>query len=87
MPIDLDAILEFAVKKGISDVHLQQGRPPAFRVNSNLASQKGAVHLSAEDMAAFLDRLITDDRKRRIFAETGAVDVGYSLRSLARFRF
>ncbi|MBM4372078.1 MAG: PilT/PilU family type 4a pilus ATPase, partial [Deltaproteobacteria bacterium] len=55
--------------------------------NSNLASQKGAVHLSAEDMAAFLDRLITDDRKRRIFAETGAVDVGYSLRSLARFRF
>ena len=87
MAIDLDAILEFAVKKSISDVHLQQGRAPAFRVNSNLASQKGAVPLTQEDVTGFLDKLITDDRKRKIFSETGSVDIGYNLRSIARFRF
>lgn len=87
MAIDLDQILEFAVKKGISDVHLQEGRAPAFRVNSSLVSQKGAIAVSGDDMAAFLDKLITDDRKRKTFAETGSVDIGYSLRSLARFRF
>ena len=86
MAIDLDAILEFAVKRAISDVHLQQGRPPAFRVNSNLVSQKGAVPLSGDDMTTFLDKLIQDDRKRKIFAESGSVDIGYSLRNIARFR-
>ncbi|MFH1530038.1 MAG: PilT/PilU family type 4a pilus ATPase [Pseudomonadota bacterium] len=87
MAIDLDVILEFTLKKAISDVHLQQGRAPAFRVNSSLVSQKGAIPLSREDMTAFLDKLITDDRKRKIFSETGSVDVGYSLRNVARFRF
>lgn len=87
MTIEIDTILEFAVKKSISDVHLQLGRPPAFRINSKLASQKGAASLTEEDMTAFMDRLITDDRKRKIFGETGAVDVSYSLRDVARFRF
>ena len=87
MAIELDTLLEFAVKKAISDVHLQEGRPPAFRVNSNLVSQKGAAALSKDDMTAFLDKLIVDDRKRKIFAETGSVDVGYGLRKIARFRF
>jgi len=87
MAIDLDAILEFSVKKSISDVHLQQGRPPAFRMNANLVSQKGAAAVTGPDITAFLDKLLADDRKRRIFAESGSVDVGYNLRDIARFRF
>jgi len=86
MALELDRILEFAVQKGISDIHLKQGRPPGFRVNGALAVQKGAMPLRQEDMIAFMDVLLTDDAKRRTLAEDGSVDCGYELPGMARFR-
>jgi twitching motility protein PilT len=86
MALDLNKILEFAAQKKISDVHLKQGRPPAFRVNGNLTSQKGAIPLRQDDMTGFLDILLSDDRKRKSFAETGSVDVAYELPEQARYR-
>jgi len=86
MPLDLDKILEFAVQKSISDVHLKQGRPPAFRVNGQLAAQRGAMPLSAQDVTAFLDKLIVEDAKRKTFSQDGNVDCAYEIQGLARFR-
>lgn len=86
MALELDKILEFALKKNISDVHLKQGRPPAFRINGPLATQRGAMPLRQEDINAFLDLLLVDDSKRKTFAEDGSVDVGYELTDQGRFR-
>ena len=86
MALDLDKILEFAVKKSISDIHLKQGRPPAFRVHGELAVHRGAMPLREDDVTGFLDKVLADDTKRAILAEDGNVDVAYSLEGLARFR-
>ena len=86
MALDLNSILEFAVRKGISDVHLKESRPPAYRVNSDLATQRGAMPLSKSDMTAFLDKVLVEDAQRRILAEEGNVDAAYELPGLARFR-
>jgi len=86
MALDLDKILDFAVKKNISDVHLKQGRPPAFRVQGTLAVQKGTMPLRQDDITAFLDLLLADDSKRATLAEDGSVDVAYELPGIARFR-
>lgn len=86
MALELDKLLEFAVKKDISDVHLKQGRPPSFRINGPLATQKGVMPLRKEDMEAFLDLLLVDDAKRRTFGDDGSVDVGYEIQGVGRFR-
>jgi twitching motility protein PilT len=85
MALELDRILEAAVQKQISDIHMKEGRPPAFRVHGNM-SVAGGMALTREDITGFLDRLLTDDNKRRIFAEDGSVDVSYELPGRARFR-
>jgi len=86
MALDLDKILEFAVKKGISDVHLKQGRPPGFRVSGNLAMQRGAMPLREEDMISALDLILTEDARRKTLADEGSVDAAYELAGVARFR-
>lgn len=86
MALELDKILEFALAKDISDVHLKQGRPPSFRINGPLASQRGALPLRQDDINKFLDQLLVDDAKRKTFAEDGSVDVGYELKDKGRFR-
>jgi twitching motility protein PilT len=86
MALDLDKILEFAVKKGISDIHLKQGRSPGFRVNGKLAVQRGAMPLRQDDVNAVLDLLFDDDEKRMKLGEEGSVDCSYELPDVARFR-
>ena len=86
MALDLRKILEFAVQKGISDIHLKQGRPPAFRMSGSLGYQRGAMPLRADDMLAALDEVFTDDSQRKIFADTGSVDCAYEIPEVARFR-
>jgi twitching motility protein PilT len=86
MGLELDKILEFAVQKAISDVHLKQGRPPAYRVNGQLAQQRGAMSVTQDDVSGFLDKLLCDDSKRKTFSQDGNVDVSYEIPGLARFR-
>lgn len=86
MPLDLTKVLEVAVQKGISDIHLKQWRPPAFRHNGQLVRPPGSVPLQKEDIDAFLDVVMNDDRHRRILSEDGAVDVAYDMAGVARFR-
>jgi twitching motility protein PilT len=86
MALDLDKILDFAVQKGISDVHLKQGSAPSFRLHGDLAHQKGAMPVGPSDVNTFMDVLFKDDSKRAIFARDGSVDVSYELAGKARFR-
>ncbi len=86
MPLDLTKVLEIAVQKGISDIHLKQWRPPAFRHNGALVRPPGSVPLQKEDIDGFLDQVLTDDRHRMTLSEDGAVDVAYDMAGVARFR-
>ena len=86
MAMDLDRILEFAVSKGVSDVHLKQGRPASFRMNGTLTVQRGAANVDTDDINRFLDLLLVDDVKRKTFADDGSADVSYDLPGRGRFR-
>lgn len=82
----LDGILEFAVKRGISDIHLKEGRPPAFRLDGQLKAQQGGMPVGHTQMLEFMDQVLVDDGKRQILADSGSVDSGYSIHGVARFR-
>jgi twitching motility protein PilT len=50
----LRAVLLFAVRNGVSDIHLRAGKAPKFRRNGTLMSQKGAPVITDEMMRSFL---------------------------------
>jgi twitching motility protein PilT len=86
MAFELETLLEFCVKAGASDMHLQEGKPPVYRVNGNLIWQQSVPPLENRDMVRFLDKLLTDDTRRKAFAQKGSADIGYSVPGSGRFR-
>lgn len=76
----LDALLTLGVRKGVSDVHLEVGYAPTYRVNGVLFAAR-MEPLRPEDTEAAV-RLILGDRA----LESGEIDVGYQIPSVSRFR-
>lgn len=85
MALELNRLLKFAAQKGISDVHLKQGRPPAFRVSGKLVLQGNVLPLKEADLNLALDHLM-EDRHRQQLAESGSADCAYEIPGVARFR-
>lgn len=85
MALELNRLLEFAAKKGISDIHLKQGRPPALRVAGKLVVQRNVLPVKEDDINSALD-LLLEDRHRQTLAATGSSDCAYELHGVARFR-
>ena len=75
-----DALLTLGVKKNVSDIHLEVGYPPAYRVNGMLYGARMEA-LKPEDTAAAVAIVLggpprTDDE----------IDRGYSIPGVSRFR-
>ncbi len=81
----LDVILQFAVRNGVSDVHLKPYRPPYFRKDGRLVTQKGAPNLSAELVDRFVEAVVPPARRAEL-ASRGDLDTSYELAEVARFR-
>ena len=85
--LNLEGLLKFAVKKGVSDIHLKSGRPPVFRTGASveLIGPKGMEILNnAEIMTLFKNRLREDHQQ--ILRDRGSVDFGWGIDGLGRFR-
>jgi twitching motility protein PilT len=80
----IDAILDTAISLNATDVHLQEGLPPVFRVQRALL-QKGGEPLGAQEVADLVASLMTDAQKR-IFREKLDYDFSCSVPGRARFR-
>ncbi|MBI5287220.1 MAG: PilT/PilU family type 4a pilus ATPase, partial [Deltaproteobacteria bacterium] len=83
--MDLQAILNVAVKEKASDVHLKAGSSPILRVNGKLVPITGAQRLAPDDTGKLATRILTD-RQREVFKNTHQVDMAYSVPGLGRFR-
>lgn len=83
--MDLDKLLHFAVKHGISDVHLRVGRPAYFRRDGQLVTQKGATVVTEGAMGKWFAALASD-RLQADYARLAEVDFGYDLEGQGRFR-
>jgi len=85
--MELDTLLESAVKVGASDVHLKLGRPPLVRRDAMLAPLEGAQIMQAHDLEAVLQAVCAGSPQRLAsFLETGDLDVPYTTASELRFR-
>ncbi len=80
----IDAILEYAIEKQASDIHLSVGRPRSIRLHGEIVSIDDKP-LSAEDTES-LAREITTPEQRKKVEEVGGIDFGFSFGNKARFR-
>lgn len=81
----LDRILSAARDVGASDVHLKVGKPPILRIGGELRTVKGAAPLDEAVLSAFGARLM-NQRQRKIYEETRAVDLAFSTPDDIRYR-
>ncbi|MBI2431484.1 MAG: type IV pilus twitching motility protein PilT [Candidatus Hydrogenedentes bacterium] len=77
-------LLQRAVQKDASDVHLKTGSPPYFRVDGQV-NPEGNSLLGKDDLDSFLDIILTDEQKR-YFAKKGELDLSYTEKGVGRFR-
>lgn len=77
-------LLQRAVQKDASDIHLKTGSPPFFRVDGEIQVQ-GEDALHKEHLDGVLDIMLSEEQKK-YFARNGEVDLSYYEKGLGRFR-
>ena len=82
--LDLKALLELAITKNASDLHLKVGSPPYLRIDGDLVSQLDYT-LTDQQTEAFLDDIL-NEKQRKVFEERNEIDLAYSVKGLGRFR-
>ncbi len=82
--MELNELLMFMTKKGASDLHLKPTRPPLLRIQGRLIPLK-AEPLKPETVRELLLGILTPAQLQR-FEDHQAVDLGYGLPGVARFR-
>src|SRR5215210_6026044 len=84
-PETLNQFLSIAVQNKASDVHLQVGEHPLFRINGQLAQVK--YHpLSSDEMFSIVSTLAGQERFEQRFLSQNEFDVSYEVPSVGRFR-
>lgn len=81
----MDDLLELAVNKGATDVHLKVPSPPVLRIDGTLIPQDDWLPLTPEDIQSGFEE-ITSEEQRDIFNRDLELDFAYSIPGLARFR-
>ena len=76
-------IVDFAIKAGSSDIHLEEGSPIAIRVNSDIRILENIF--KEDDMTSLL-REIVGEEKLQQFQKTGDLDTSIGLEGLSRIR-
>ena len=82
--MELKELLMFMTKKGASDLHLKPMRPPLLRIQGRLIPIK-ANPLKPDEVEQMLSELMTPVQRAR-FDLNQAVDMGYGVPGVARFR-
>lgn len=80
----VERLLQLAVEKKASDLHLSVGAPPTLRIDGLLQSLEWQI-LRPEDTHAAVKYLMTSEQYLS-FAESGELDFSFGLPGVARFR-
>lgn len=76
-------IVDFAIKAGSSDIHLEEGSPIAIRVNSDIRILENI--LGPNDMSRLLSEIVSEDKLEH-YNRTGDLDTSIGLEGLSRIR-
>ncbi|HXK22225.1 MAG TPA: ATPase, T2SS/T4P/T4SS family, partial [Myxococcota bacterium] len=83
--MELNDILQVALRAGASDIHLKAGLPPMFRVDGALVPLKDGRRLPPEEIVGMAFGIMNDYQKEK-FKQTNEVDLAYGVPGLGRFR-
>jgi twitching motility protein PilT len=83
--MELNEILQVALRAGASDIHLKAGLPPMFRVDGALVPLKDARRLPPEEIGRMAFGIMNEYQKEK-FKQTNEVDLAYGVPGLGRFR-
>ncbi|WP_020677076.1 type IV pilus twitching motility protein PilT [Geopsychrobacter electrodiphilus] len=83
--MNLNDILELALKSNTSDIHLKAGLPPVFRIDGNLRPLPKAPRLTADEIRVMCEGIM-NERQRVRFEDCHEVDLAYGVPGLGRFR-
>ncbi len=82
--LEIKKLLELAVKKGASDLHLTVGLPPHLRIDERLHSIDSPA-LKPEDVKRFAYSMLNEDQIKR-FEKERELDMAFGMEGLSRFR-
>ena len=83
--MELNEILQIALRGGASDIHLKAGLPPMFRVDGSLVPLKDGKRLPPEEVARMAFGIMNEYQRER-FKASNEVDLAYGVPGLGRFR-
>jgi twitching motility protein PilT len=83
-PLRIDDLLRFMVQQQASDLHIKPMRPPLMRLGGKLLPLK-IEPLKPEVISQLLDAIVPE-QLRPVLESQQAIDFGYSLAGLSRFR-
>src|SRR5690242_3797808 len=83
--MELNEILQVALRGGASDIHLKAGLPPMFRVDGSLVPLKDARRLPPEEISRMAFGIMNDYQKEK-FKQQNELDLAYGVPGLGRFR-
>ena len=76
--MELNEILQIALRGGASDIHLKAGLPPMFRVDGSLVPLKDGKRLPPEEVARMAFGIMNEFQKEK-FKSTNEVDLAYGV--------
>jgi twitching motility protein PilT len=77
-------LLQRAVQKDASDIHVKTGSPVYFRIDGKMINQEGEI-LVKEDIDGMLDVLLSPEQKD-YFMKRGDLDLAFTEKGVGRFR-
>jgi twitching motility protein PilT len=81
----LEEILDIAVKKEATDVHISSGSQPIIRIDNRLTPLTDKPVLTSQDTQELAFTLLSDERKEQFFKQRD-IDLSFTYQDKARFR-
>lgn len=78
-------IVKRALANKASDIHIKPGSPPVYRIDGEIVKDKEFDRMKVDVVSAMVEAIVPD-RKKKEFYLKGAVDFGFSLSGIGRFR-
>ena len=83
--LQMDELLELAVNKGATDLHLKVPSPPVLRIDGVLIPQEDWLPFTPDNMQSMFEQITTEEQ-RDAFDRELELDFAYAVPGLARFR-
>ncbi len=80
----IEELLELALTRGASDLHISNGLPPVLRVDGNLIKVSDEC-MTTENIESLIFQMLSNEQ-RRVLEQNWELDLSYGIHGVGRFR-